>query len=104
MLYFLKIRSLSCKKCLERFWNLKDEIRNFIKGHYSDVPELKENQWHLDLCFLADITKKLNDLNIKLQGEEKLITDCYNDFQAFMTKLKLYHSQLKLKNAVYFPV
>ena len=30
--------------------------------------ELEENQWLLELCFLADKTKKLNELNLKLQG------------------------------------
>lgn len=84
---------------LERFWNLKDEINNFIKENCFDVPELEEDQWLLDLCFLADITQKLNELNLKLQGEDNLITDCYEDIQAF---LKLYKSQFKSKNAVLF--
>ena len=48
-----------------------------MKENCSDVPELDGSQSLLDLCFLADITKKVNELNLKLQEREKLITDCY---------------------------
>ena len=75
-----------------------------MKENCSDVSELDDNQWLLDLCFLADITKKLNELNLKLQGREKLITDCYENIQAFVTKFKLYKNQLQSKSAVHFPL
>ena len=58
-----------------------------MKENCSDVPKLDDSQWLLDKCFLADITKKLNELNLKLQGRQKLITDCYEDIQAFVKKL-----------------
>ena len=67
-----------------------------MKENCSDVSELDDNQWLLDLCFLADITKKLNELNLKLQEGEKLITDCYEDIQAFVTN--------QSKNEVHFPL
>ena len=73
-----------------------------MKEHFSDIPEFRKTQYLLNWCFLADVTKKLNKLNLKLQCEEKLITDCYEDVQAFMIKLRLYQSQLKPKNAVRF--
>ena len=69
----------------------------------SPVPQLEDGKWLLDLCFLVDITTKLNELNKKLQGKDKLITDCYEDVQAFITKLKLYERELASKNAYYFP-
>ena len=104
VLYFSKIRWPSRGKCLVQFWNLEDEIKNFIKVNCSDVPELDDNQWLLDGCFPAEITKKLNELNLKLLGREKLLTDCYEDIQASVTKLILYESQLQSKNAVHFPL
>ena len=33
-----------------------------------------------------------------------MITDCHEDIQAFVTKLKLYENQLQSKNAAYFPL
>ena len=53
-----------------------------MKENCSDVPKLDDNQWLLDLSVLAEITKKLNELNLKLQGRNKLITDCHEDTQA----------------------
>ena len=70
----------------------------------SPIPQLEDEKWLLDLCFLVDITTKLNELNKKLQGKDKLITDCYEDVQAFITKLKLFERQLASKNAVRFPL
>ena len=52
------------------------------------APQLEYGKWLLDLCFLVDITTKLNELNKKLQEKDKLFTDCYEDIQAFITKLK----------------
>ena len=55
VLHFSKIWWVLRGKCLERFWNLK-EIKNSMKENGSNVPELHDNPWLLDLCFLADIT------------------------------------------------
>ena len=63
----------------------------------SPVPQLEDGKWLLDLCCLVDRTTKLNELNKKLQGKDKLITDCYEDVQAFIIKLKLYERELVSK-------
>ena len=104
LLFYSKIRWLSRGKCLDRFWNLREEIRIFMNENDQNVAELYDEQWLLDLCFLTDITIKLNELNMQLQGENKLITDCYQNIKAFITKLKLYESQLITKNSVHFPL
>ena len=70
----------------------------------SPVLQLEDGQWLLDLCFLVDITMKLDEINKKLQRKDKLIKDCYEDVQAFNTKLKLYERQLASKNAFHFPL
>ena len=103
LLYYAKVCWLGRGKCLERFWNLK-EVRNFMIKNDSPVPQLEDGKWLLDLCFLVDITMKLNELNKKLQGKDKLITDCYEDVQVFITKLKFYERQLASKIAYHFPL
>ena len=70
----------------------------------SPVPQLEYGKWLLDLYCLVDITTKLNELNKKLQEKYKLIADCYEDVQAFITKLKFYERQLASKNAYHFPL
>ena len=104
LLYYAKVHWLSRGWCLERFWNLKEEVGNFMTENGSPVPQLEDGKWLLNLCILVDITTKLNELNKKLQGKDKLITDCHEDVQAFITKFKLYEKQLASKNAYHFPL
>ena len=58
-----------------------------MKGRSTD--ELKDESWQQDLAFAVDITAHLNDLNLKLQGKNKLITALYDDVKCFFLKLKL---------------
>ena len=58
VLFYAKIRWLSRGKCLEKFWNLKQEIKKFMmKEKCCDVSELDDDQWLLDLCFLLTSRK-----------------------------------------------
>ncbi|GFS78745.1 general transcription factor II-I repeat domain-containing protein 2B [Trichonephila clavipes] len=47
---------------------------------------------------------KLNEIYQKLQGENKLITDYYQDIKAFVAKLQLYENQLRSNNLIHFPL
>ena len=44
-------------------------------------------QWFAGLALLTDITTHLNNLNVKLQGKNILITDMYSHITAFEVKL-----------------
>ena len=68
------------------------------------MPELRNDEWLLNLCFLVDIVNKLNELNISLQGKDNLIVDTFNHIRAFQKKLLLFESQLKINNAHHFPM
>ena len=63
LLYYAMVRWLSRGRCLKRFWNLKEEVGNFMTENCSPIPQLEDGKWLLDLCFLVDITTKLNQLN-----------------------------------------
>ena len=77
-----------------------------MKIKFSIAPELEDDQWILDLCFLVGITKKLHKLNVKLQGNDKVFKDCYKNINlpVLVAKLKLCENQLEAANAVYFPL
>lgn len=77
--------------------------RNLTK-EYVPIPELRNEEWLQDLCFLVNITEKLNQLNMELQGQNNLITDACNLIKAFQMKLLLFESQLKNNNAQHFPL
>ncbi|GFX07191.1 general transcription factor II-I repeat domain-containing protein 2A [Trichonephila clavipes] len=102
IIYYTKIWWLNCGNCLLRFWKLREEIKTFMNNNGHTTSELLDDQWLLDLCILTDITMKLNKLNQKLQGENKLITDCYQDIKAFVAKLQPYENQLQSNNLIHF--
>ncbi|GFY35133.1 general transcription factor II-I repeat domain-containing protein 2A [Trichonephila clavipes] len=104
IIYYTEIRWLSRGNCLLRFWRLTEEIKTFVNNNGHNISELSDDQWLLDLCLLTDITMKPNELNQKLQGDNKLITDCYQDIKAFVAKLQLYEHQLRSNNLIHFPL
>ena len=57
----------------------------------------------LDLAILTDITAKLNDLNLELQGPNKTIFHMIIVVNAFREKLNLLVSKLENKNLSNFP-
>ncbi|VVC38750.1 Domain of unknown function DUF4371 [Cinara cedri] len=64
------------------------EVR-WLRKH---IPQLSDKNWILDLAFLTDITIFLNELNVKLQGMEKLLPDIFSDFYSIDFKIKLFQN------------
>jgi hypothetical protein len=59
------------------------------------VVKLSDEKWLWNLALLYDIRHHINDLNIKLQGQQKLISDVCGAVRAFEIKLKLFRKQLE---------
>lgn len=53
--------------------------------------------------FFVDFTQRLNDLGIKLQGDNKIITSMLDTTQAFQIKLAIFNREIMNKNSNYFP-
>ncbi|XP_065650666.1 general transcription factor II-I repeat domain-containing protein 2-like [Hydra vulgaris] len=75
-------------------------LLNEIDSEYEDLPYYTE--FLQDLAFLVDITKHLNELNIILQGKNKLVTTIFDYVRAFQTKLLLWERQIEQENLVHF--
>lgn len=60
---------------------LKDEIKSFIKLKGNPVPEFDDWEWISDFAFLVDLTGHLNELNIKLQGKNQMISAMFDHIQ-----------------------
>lgn len=67
------VRWLSCHKVLKRFYLLRQEIITFLEMKGENTDEMKDESWLQDLAFAVDITAKLNDLNLKLQGKNNSV-------------------------------
>lgn len=92
VIYFSEVRWLSRGAALKRFFDLRLEIEMFMNEKNKIVSELSDESWILELAFLTDITTFLNELNIKLQGKGKLLSDMYTDIKSFQVKLKLLYN------------
>jgi hypothetical protein len=74
VVYYLAVKWLSRGAVLKRFFHLQSEIDIFMTEKGKTVPLLSDDKWILELAFLVDITTYLNELNVKLQGEGKLLS------------------------------
>lgn len=97
------IRWLSRGKVLQRFFALLNEIKAFMETRDEDTALLSDAEWLLDLAFLTDVTEKLNQLNLHLQGKDKTICDMISAVKAFRAKLSFYLHQVKNKRLQHFP-
>jgi hypothetical protein len=92
--YHSKIRWLSCGNVLSLFFELKTEIQKFLIVKKRPERLLSNNNWLCKLAFLADLMDHINQLNLKLQKENNLISDLYTLIKAFRRKLTLFESKL----------
>jgi hypothetical protein len=99
---------LSAGKCLERFSALRREIPSFLKDEISsDTTDLEQEMlnptFFCELVFLTDITKHMNDLNMKLQRKNQNVSNLFGHVNGFRNKLKLFETAIERNNLTYFP-
>lgn len=103
VIYHSEVRWLSRGRVLERFFYLRSEIASFLLIKGKPLEELSNLQWVCDLAFLVDMNRHLNEINLKLQGTGKFVSDMYTNVKSFENKLKLFKEHIKNKNFVHFP-
>ncbi|UYV72726.1 EPM2AIP1 [Cordylochernes scorpioides] len=95
--YHTAVRWLSCGKVLQRFFELRAVIEIFLNEKHRPLTELQNNAWLWKLAFYVDLTKYVNELNLRLQGENQHLPDLYTNIKSFRMKLILFQSQLRSK-------
>ncbi|KAG0718983.1 General transcription factor II-I repeat domain-containing protein 2 [Chionoecetes opilio] len=104
LLYFCEVRWLSHGAMLSRVCDLQQEIATFLcQKNLPGADNFSNPQWLARLALLTDITTHLNDLNVKLQGKNILVTDMYSHITAFEVKLRLWEAQLAAGQFMHFP-
>ncbi|CAG9813036.1 unnamed protein product [Phaedon cochleariae] len=95
LLLHTNVRWLSRGVFLKRFRRLLPEIKTFIQSKGENVPELEDETWLMKLAFFCDITEKLNDVHLNLQGKDKIVIDMITFIKTFKSQMQLQTSQLK---------
>ncbi|XP_016061495.1 PREDICTED: general transcription factor II-I repeat domain-containing protein 2B-like isoform X1 [Miniopterus natalensis] len=103
LVYHCEVRWPSRGSMLMRFYELRDEVRQFMEMKGKPVRELSDSTWLCDLAFMVDITKYLSELNVKLQRPNQLLSSLLSNVKSFEAKLRLWKVQLERNNTVHFP-
>ena len=91
-------------------WGSNSGPHNCIQARYhctskrlAGVDNFSNPQWLAHLALLTSITTHLNDLNVKLQEKNILVTDMYSHITAFEVRLHLWEVQLSAGQFMHFP-
>ncbi|GFR02988.1 SCAN domain-containing protein 3 [Trichonephila clavata] len=78
LLFYTKIRWLSRGKVLARLFELRHEAREFLltQNMLEICHHLYDDYWIPKLAYMADILKRLNEFNKKMQGRNENILTC----------------------------
>ena len=96
LLFHTNVRWLSKGNMLERFYELKDEVKLFLEDQkkFDLLAILHPEEFELSLAYLVDIFEALNKLNRKLQGRNSNIICHYDAIRAFIAKLHLWKRRI----------
>lgn len=102
---FTEVGWLCKEKFLNQFFSLRNEVVTFLES--SDqlrqyAQKLKDPSFLLDLAFLCDITKYLNELNLCIQRRHKNIFDLISTIKSFKRKLISLRQSLTVSNLEFF--
>nr|KAF6471609.1 hypothetical protein HJG59_010988 [Molossus molossus] len=104
LVYHCEVQWLSHRNMLMRFYELQDEVKQFMEMKGKPVRVLNDSEWLCDLAFMVGITMYLSELTIKLQGSNKLLSSSLlSNMKSFEAKLRLWKVQLQRSNTVHFP-
>ncbi|XP_065663053.1 protein FAM200A-like [Hydra vulgaris] len=99
----LPVRWLSAGNFLERFFKLRNEVKEFLRQMKSGLVEYFEfDNFETTTAYLVDIVGHFNKLNLQLQGKNANVITHSDKLKAFIEKLKLYKTRINNGNLIMF--
>lgn len=106
VLYYTKIRWLSCGHAFSRVWSLLEEIKVFLKTKteiWDEWEILEDKNWCIEFAFFTDLLEHYNKLNKKLQGRNQFIDETWGSLRSFKTQLFIFSKCLGKNDLTHFP-
>lgn len=102
LLFHTEVRWLSKGRALTRIFNLFDTVITYLESTNYYIP-MDTSVLKSDLAYLADIYSKINELLLKLQGNNVSLIKVKGLIIGFMNKLRLYKNNIGRKDFTLFP-
>ena len=102
LLFHTEVRWLSKGNCIARFYALYESVVEFLKEIDSALADAITSAKH-DVAYLCDFFEKMNEMNLKLQGQGMNLIRAKGIVLSFMSKLTLFKQNLGRHELHQFP-
>lgn len=102
LLFHTEVRWLSKGKCITRFYALYESVVEFLQQFDTALAEAITSVKH-DIAYLCDFFEKMNEMNLKLQGEGMNLIRAKGIVLSFISKLTLFKQNLARHELYQFP-
>ncbi|CAB4066425.1 unnamed protein product [Lepeophtheirus salmonis] len=94
---YIRSRGLNHREFQEFLRHLESQAEDviyFTELKQKKVQELCDPLWRMDLAFLNDISQKLSQISVKLQGQNNLVHDLFKHLRTFERDSQLYEQKV----------